>query len=83
MSGETENQSWEDGYEMAPEYDFSKAKPSPYTARAGGAALVALDADVRAVFPDSKSVNAALRLLIQAAKSAQAAEKAEVMVGQD
>jgi hypothetical protein len=33
--------------------------------------LVSLDADVKAAFPDSASVNEALRLLIKTAKSAQ------------
>ena len=38
--------------------------------------LVALDPDVKAAFPDSQSVNEALRLLIKAAKSAQELRKA-------
>jgi hypothetical protein len=33
--------------------------------------LVSLDPDVKAAFPDSQSVNEALRLLIKTAKSAQ------------
>jgi hypothetical protein len=35
-----------------------------------------LDPDVRAAFPDSKTVNEALRLSIKAAKSAQELRKA-------
>ena len=38
--------------------------------------LVLLDPDVKAAFPDSRSVNEALRLLIKAAKSAQELKKA-------
>jgi hypothetical protein len=38
--------------------------------------LISLDEDVKAAFPDSKSVNEALRLLIKAAKDAQALPKA-------
>ena len=38
--------------------------------------LVLRDPDVKAAFPDSRSVNEALRLLIKAAKSAQELKKA-------
>jgi hypothetical protein len=38
--------------------------------------LISLDADVKAAFPDSQSVNAALRLLIEAGKSALELQKA-------
>ncbi len=38
--------------------------------------LVSLDDDVKAAFPDSKSVNEALRLLIKTAKHAQGLAKA-------
>jgi hypothetical protein len=63
---------WEDDYEMEPEYDFSNAIRNPYAARFGERTTLALlDADVAAVFPDSQSVNEALRLLIKAARSAQ------------
>jgi hypothetical protein len=43
---------------------------------AGDVHIVNLDPDVKAVFPDSESVNDALRLLIKAAKSAQDLQKA-------
>lgn len=60
------NQDLEDD-EMLPEYDFSKGVRNPYAPRSQELNLVSLDADVKAVFPDSESVNAALRTLIKAA----------------
>ncbi len=48
--------------DMRPEYDFSGGVRGKYIERlAHGATVVTLDADVAAVFPDSKSVNEALR----------------------
>jgi hypothetical protein len=38
--------------------------------------LVSLDDDVKTAFPDSQSVNEALRLLIKAAKTAKELQKA-------
>jgi hypothetical protein len=62
---------------MKPEYDFSDAVPNPYAARfAEGSTLVILESDVANAFPDSQSVNEALRLLIKAAKGAQELQKA-------
>lgn len=60
---------WEDDYEMPEEYDLSKLKrvPNPFAQRFQDLNLVSLDSDVKAVFPDSESVNAALRTLIKAA----------------
>ncbi len=50
--------------EMLPEYDFSKGVRGKYAARyAEGTNVVVLDADVAELFPDSESVNEALRLL--------------------
>ncbi len=50
--------------EMRAEYDFSKGVRGKYIARiATGSNVVVLDADVAARFPDSKSVNEALRKL--------------------
>lgn len=54
--------------DILPEYDFSEGVRNPYAARyaasiAEGACLVTLDPDVAAVFPDSSSVNEALRAL--------------------
>lgn len=46
------------------EYDFSKARRGKYARRyAKGTNLVALAPDVARVFPDSQSVNEALRAL--------------------
>ena len=54
--------------EILPEYDFRDAVRNPYAERfaamvAEGACLVTLDPDVAEVFPDSSSVNEALRAL--------------------
>ena len=54
--------------EILPEYDFRGGVRNKYAARyaatvAEGACLVTLDPDVAAVFPDSSSVNEALRAL--------------------
>ena len=62
--------------DMREEYDFSQSVRSPYAALAGEVHIVTLDPDVKAAFPDSRSVNEALRLLIRAAKSAQELQKA-------
>jgi len=56
--------------EMREEYDFSQSVRAPYAALAGEVHIVTLDPDVKASFPDSESVNKALRLLIKAAKEA-------------
>jgi hypothetical protein len=73
MSEETSKAAWEDSYEMEAEYDFSDSIPNPYVQRFQELNLVSLDEDVKAAFPDSTSVNEALRLLIKAAKGAQEA----------
>lgn len=73
MSKET----WEDDFEMQEEYDFSNSTRSPYAARfREGAKQILLDADVSEAFPDSQSVNEALRLLIKAAKNVKDLPKA-------
>lgn len=49
---------------MRADYDFSKGERGKYVARLNkGANVVVLDADVAEIYPDSKSVNAALRKL--------------------
>jgi hypothetical protein len=63
-------------FEMRDEYDFSDGIPNPYVQRFQELNLVSLDPDVKAAFPDSQSVNEALRLLIKTAKSAQELQKA-------
>ena len=50
--------------DMMKEYDFTKGVRGKYAVRyAAGNNLVALDPDVAEVFPDSASVNRALRAL--------------------
>ena len=50
--------------EMLEEYDFSGGVRGKYAGRfAQGANVIVLDPDVAQVFPDSESVNAALRAL--------------------
>jgi hypothetical protein len=58
---------WEDEYEMREEYDFSMGVKNPYFQDFRELNLVSLDNDVKAVFPDSESVNTALRTLIKVA----------------
>lgn len=49
---------------MRAEYDFSQGVRGKYLARLRrGSNVVVLDADVAAAYPDSKSVNRALRAL--------------------
>jgi hypothetical protein len=51
---------------MRPEYDFSKGVRNKYAAGLKpGSQLVVLDPDVAAVFGDAKSVNKALRTLLE------------------
>lgn len=58
-----------DSEEMREEYDFSKAIKNPYVQQFQELNLVSLAPDVAAAFPDSESVNSALRLLIKTAAS--------------
>jgi hypothetical protein len=51
---------------MRKEYDFSRAVVGKYARRyAAGTNMVLLDPDVAGFFPDSKSVNEALRSLVR------------------
>ncbi len=50
--------------ELQQEYDFSNSERAPYAALAGDVHIVALDGDVWQKFPDSQTVNAALRGLM-------------------
>jgi hypothetical protein len=55
--------------EILPEYDFSHARPNPYSTRYGpGTTAVVLDPDVAAAFPDAAAVNSALRALLEIAR---------------
>lgn len=66
---------WEDDYQMKDEYDFSKGVRGAYTQSFRELNLVSLDDDVKAVFPDSESVNEALRELIKTGKNAKRVEE--------
>ncbi len=55
--------------DMADEYDFSGGVRGMYARRfAEGTNIVVLDSDVAALFPDSKAVNEACRLLARLAR---------------
>jgi hypothetical protein len=55
--------------DMLDEYDFSKGVRGKYAKRyAEGTNVVVLAPDVSAMFPDSESVNEALRALVQIAR---------------
>jgi hypothetical protein len=57
--------------EMRPEYDFSNGERGKYyEAYQQSSNVVVLDPDVAEIFPDSASVNEALRLLAKIAKAA-------------
>jgi hypothetical protein len=56
--------------EMRDEYDFTNAVRGKYAKRfPTDVVMVMLEPDVAAAFPDAKSVNEALRVLIKAAKT--------------
>jgi hypothetical protein len=62
--------------EMRPEYDFSHAvRGKHHAAYRAGTNVVLLDADVAEAFPDSASVNRALRLLIDLAREQVGAKR--------
>jgi hypothetical protein len=59
-----------DSDDMRPEYDFSQGvRGKHYKAYQAGINVVFLEPDIAAVFPDSASVNQALRLLVRLSKS--------------
>ena len=59
-----------DNDEMRPEYDFSQGvRGKHYRAYRAGTNVVFLEPDIAAAFPDSASVNQALRLLVRLAKT--------------
>jgi hypothetical protein len=59
-----------DNDEMRPEYDFSRGvRGRHYEAYRAGTNVVFLDPDVAKAFADSASVNQALRLLLQLART--------------
>jgi hypothetical protein len=55
--------------EMLDEYDFSKGVRGKYAKRyAAGSNVVVLSPDIAEIFPDSESVNEALRILVKIAR---------------
>jgi len=55
--------------EMLDEYDFSKGIRGKYAQRyAAGSNVVVISPDVAELFPDSESVNEALRMLVKIAQ---------------
>ena len=59
-----------DSDEMRPEYDFSEGvRGKHYKSYQSGTNVVFLEPDIAAVFPDSASVNQALRLLVRLSKT--------------
>jgi hypothetical protein len=65
--------------DMLDEYDFSKGVRGKYAKRyAEGTNIVLLSPDVAEFFPDSQSVNQALRLLIDIANRQQKSSKSSL-----
>ena len=59
-----------DNDEMRPEYDFSQGvRGKHHQAYRAGTNVVFLEPDIAEVFPDSASVNQALRLLVRLART--------------
>ncbi len=55
--------------DMLPEYDFRGGVRGKYATRfSEGSNVIVLDPDVASLFPDSKSVNDALRAIVKVAK---------------
>jgi hypothetical protein len=66
----------EDGGELRKEYDLSKLKGGVrgkyYSRATAGTNLVLIEPDLAKMFPDSESVNRALRVLAEASQTATA-----------
>jgi len=63
--------------EMRPEYDFSGGVRGKYAERyRKGTNVILLDPELSAAFPDSKSVNDALRALVAIAARAETRKRA-------
>ena len=70
---QTENQDPDD---LRPEYDFSGGvRGKHHAAYNEGTNVVLLDADVAKAFPDSASVNQALRLLLEVAEKQHSSKR--------
>ena len=61
--------------DLLPEYDFSKAKPNPYAARALQRKAIILEKDIAEVFTTSEQVNKALRAILEAVPARPSQEK--------
>jgi hypothetical protein len=62
--------------DMKPEYDFSGGVRGKYAAKyARGTNVVLLDPELASAFPDSESVNDALRALLEIAKRSNARKR--------
>jgi hypothetical protein len=65
--------------DLRPEYDLSELKGGVrgkyYRQATQGSNLVLIEPDLAALFPDSESVNRALRLLAEAAKAASSTKR--------
>ena len=63
--------------DLLPEYDFdfSKALPNPYAARALRRKAIILEKDIAEVFTTSEQVNKALRAIIEAVPARPSQEK--------
>jgi hypothetical protein len=65
-----------DSDEMRPEYDFSQGvRGKHFKAYRTGTNVVFLEPDIASAFPDSASVNQALRLLVRLSKTAAIASR--------
>lgn len=64
---------------MRKEYDFSNARPNKYAKKyAEGTNIVMIEPDLVEFFPDSKSVNTALRALVTAFPEAKQRKRKRV-----
>jgi hypothetical protein len=67
------------GEDLRPEYDLTELKGGVrgkyYRQASAGANLVLIEPELASVFPDTASVNRALRLLVEAAKAAAPAHR--------
>lgn len=63
---------------MRKEYDFSNARPNKYAKKyAEGTNIVVIEPDLVEFFPDSESVNSALRALVSVFPKSKKGEKAK------
>lgn len=70
-------------WEMRPEYDFSNARPNPFAKKyAEGTNVVLIDTDLLHFFPDSASVNTALRAIVSLFPKGSASAKRSVKKNQ-